>query len=396
MLGIDHDKAPLAVREKFSLTKKQAAGCAARLRGLGAGGAVVLCTCNRMEFWYTGALRLTPQELLRQFFGVEAEEYERFFAFRSGCQAVEHLFALACGLKSQIFGEDQILTQVGQAAEAARSAGTTDSVLDRLFRDAVAAAKEVKSRLRLTHASRSAAASMAAFCREQLGDLTGLRALVIGSGEMGRLAAQELLAAGCRVCMTVRQYHQGLSVVPPGCQPVEYARRLEAAAAAQLVVSATASPHYTIRLEDAQRWLNPETLLLDLAVPRDIDPQIHGLGRYRLYDMESLSVLPDPGSIEAMDEANRILRQREEEFLRWYAFRPYVPAVQQISARVAKDLACRMEKALRGQPQLAQTAEDQSAKAVSHLLYRLRETLPPEHWQACFEALASAQEEENT
>ena len=73
-----------------------------------------------------------------------------------------------------------------------------------------------------------------------------------------------------------------------------------------------------------------------------------------------------------------------------------MPAVQQISARVAKDLACRMEKALRGQPQLAQTAEDQSAKAVSHLLYRLRETLPPEHWQACFEALASAQEEENT
>ena len=75
MLGMDHDKAPLAVREKLSLTKKQAAGCAARLRGLGAGGAVVLCTCNRMEFWYTGALRLTPQELLRQFFGVEAEEY---------------------------------------------------------------------------------------------------------------------------------------------------------------------------------------------------------------------------------------------------------------------------------------------------------------------------------
>ena len=205
MAGIDHRRASLQLRERFAFTKAEAAEALSRLAEHPAlEGAVLLSTCNRTELWLSCAegATLDPAALLVALKGADPADIS--FVVRRGRAAVDHLFALACGLRSRVFGEDQIIAQVKGALALARSCGSADGVLDRLFLSAVTAAKEVKTSVRLTAVDSSSASRAADLICRHFADLKGLPCLVIGNGEMGRLAASTLVSLGCRVEMTVR------------------------------------------------------------------------------------------------------------------------------------------------------------------------------------------------
>ncbi len=158
---------------------------------------------------------------------VDAEDYRAVSVHRSGDAAVHHLMAVAAGMESQIFGDDQIVSQVRGAAALAREAGTMDAVLDTLFRRAVTAGKRVRTETRLTGVPASAAAAGVRRAETFFGTLREKKAVVIGNGEMGRLAAAALHARGAAVTVTLRTYRHGETVVPSGCAAWPYDQRYE-------------------------------------------------------------------------------------------------------------------------------------------------------------------------
>ena len=402
MIGIDCSRAPVEIRERFSMTDSAAMQAAAQVCGVyGAQECVILSTCNRTELWVYGVPTAPLGELFCSLRGLP-QENAAYLTERRGEQAVDHLLELSCGMRSQVFGEDQILTQVGHALELARQAHTAGPVLEMLFRTAVTAAKKVKTTVRLAEADQSAAVQTADFLENLLGGLAGRPCLVIGNGEMGRLAASQLVSRGCRVQMTVRRYRHGDVLLPAGVGAVSYEDRLEALQAAEIVVSATSSPHYTIRAQQLEdRPLAHPTVFCDLAVPRDIDPAVARLPGARVYDTDQLCGGAPRGSREAIAQARALLEQYRQEFQNWCAFRPLVPTIQQVGRAAAADLSGRMERTLRELPlekaereALRDRMQDCAEKTVDRLLFGLREALPAALWEQCIQGLAQAAGEE--
>lgn len=173
-------------------------------------------------------------------------------------------------------------------------------MLETLFRSAVTSAKKVKTAVRLTEADQSVAVRMEAFLKGVMGPLAGTPCLVIGNGEMGRLAARRLVEAGCRVSMTVRRYRHGEVSLPDGVEAVSYEERLSLLPRVRLVVSATASPHYTLRAAEVGPALSGPKVFCDLAVPRDIDPAIASLPGARVYDTDGICGVADAAAMKPL------------------------------------------------------------------------------------------------
>lgn len=332
MTGIDFVHAPLEKREAVSLVRGQVLALLPRIAAMeGVAGCALLATCNRTELYLHGADGRMPDplETLAAALGFDAAAYRGFSVKRSGEDAVRHLMQVAAGLESQIFGDDQIVTQVKDAAALAREAGSADAVLDTLFRRAVTAGKRVRTETRLTGVPASAAEVGARRAQEFFGSLEGRRAVVIGNGEMGRLAAATLRAQGCAVTVTLRSYRHGETVVPAGCDTFPYDRRCEILDGADLAVSATTSPHFTLTAEQVAAMHNPPRLLLDLAMPRDIEQAAGADARVTLLNLDDLGDLGDP-SADARAVAARILGEEEQAFYDWYGYRQALPVIAAI------------------------------------------------------------------
>ena len=332
MTGIDFVHAPLEKREAVSLVRGQVQAllpCIAAQKGVQ--GCVLLATCNRTELYLHGAegTQLDALAVLAEAAGFDAAEYRGYSITRTGEDAVHHLMQVAAGLESQIFGDDQIVSQVKGAVALAREAKTVDAVLDTMFRRAVTAGKRVRTETRLTGVPASAAEVGARRAQEFFGSLEGRRAVVIGNGEMGRLAAATLRAQGCAVTVTLRSYRHGETVVPAGCDTFPYDRRCEILDGADLAVSATTSPHFTLTAEQVAAMHNPPRLLLDLAMPRDIEQAAGADARVTLLNLDDLGDLGDP-SADARAVAARILGEEEQAFYDWYGYRQALPVIAAI------------------------------------------------------------------
>ena len=406
MAGIDYRKAPVQVRERFSMTASAVERALQNSREQElVTGCVVISTCNRTEYWISGEKEefagVDPAKLLCAEKGQPFEEYAPYFTVREGKEAVHYLMELCCGLRSQIFGDDQIISQVKRAVDVARGQAALDPVLEILFRTAVTGAKKVKSRVLLTNVDRSVAAAMTELLKKEGVPVEGRRCLVIGNGEIGRLAAAELVKAGGRVSMTLRQYKTREAVIPAGCHVIDYDERYRRLSEMDIVVSATVSPHYTLTAEKVAACLGGgEKVYVDLAIPRDIEPEIGNCPGARLYDMDSFSNLKYEGDARQTAEADEILKKYETEYERWYEFRDYVPVVKGISRSAGSSAAARLKKELKHygleagqQDELEKAIEKAAAKVVAKLCYGLREELEPEEWGALLEGLSRSAEE---
>ncbi len=376
MAGIDHHTAALAERERAALAAGQVERLLPRIRGTeGAEGCVLLCTCNRTELYLCGDCDA-------------AAAFEAAFGMspaivREGMDAARRLFEVAAGLESQIFGDDQILTQVGDAAALARRQKAACGVLDQLFRRAVTAGKRVKTEVRLTAVPESAVRQGVRFAARRLGCLEGRRALVIGNGKMGRLAAGLLREAGCRVAVTLRTYRHGETVIPAGCTACPYDDRYAAMEGADLVVSATASPHWTLTAQAFGELRDPPGLLIDLAAPRDIDPELSAFAE--VADLDGLGTPPEAGRAERA-AAEAILEEELEAFRQWDAYREALPEIAALKAGI-----CERLRHTPGFPKLcgAQDAEGAAelavGKTVDLLLGGMKEIVTPQRLAACLE-----------
>ena len=405
MAGIDHTRAGVDIRSVFSFTKKKTGELYEVMRKVpGLNGCVLLSTCNRMEIWLSTAdeIRFSPLALLCDKLELDTKDYEPYFQCRQEHEAVEHLFRLAAGLESQIMGEDQIITQVGEALAFARSSYATDRTLEVLFRLAVTGGKRVKTEARFSTADQSVIHAALLFLESEGLSLKGKTCMVIGNGMMGRISAQALLDRGADVTVTVREYRSGIVDIPPGCRRIGYTQRYDLLPSCDLVISATSSPNYTLRYEPlAELFVDHPIPLIDLAVPRDIEPAVKELTWARLFDVDSFHIdLHTEKLKEDLKKAEMILKEEENRFYLWYDGMDLVPQIQRLKTGAAADVSARLTPALRKtalqdneRKKMNQEVEGASARMMNHLLYGLRSRLPEREFRACLDAMEQVLQE---
>lgn len=379
MTGLDWRKAPIGLREALSFTRSRVVELDRLLRAAeGVEGCVLLSTCNRTELYLSCASGAEPEPgaLLCAAAGLPYAPFAGAFVTRTGEEAARHLMEVAGGLRSQIWGEDQILTQVKGAAAAAREAGTADGVLEILFRNAAAAGKEIKTKVPLTGVPRSAAQSAVERLARDAGGLEGKRALVIGNGEMGRLSAALLHRLGCAVTVTLRTYRHGETVVPAGCAVAPYEERYAAMKGVDLLLSATTSPHYTISARELAAVEDHPRLLADLAIPRDIEPAVGELPGVTLYNVDSLGV---DTRREVPAAAAEIVERHLEQMAQWENYRSCLPGLE----RVKQAVAARVLSTDLDGPEARGLVELAVGRAVDLLSGALKENLTPEELERC-------------
>ena len=405
MIGIDHNMAPVDIRALFAFTKKSAGEAMEKIKSYkGIYGCVILSTCNRLEVWASVDEEedVCLYDCVCQLKGISDDSYRNYFVERKDEEAVEHLFYLTSGLKSQIIGEDQILTQVKDALNLARENFTVDGVLEVLFRMAVTAGKKIKTEVPFSHGNPSVIHQAIQFLGQKGYSMQDKTCMVIGNGEMGKVAAQALREAGADVTVTIRQYRSGIVSIPAGCKRINYGERMEYIPECDLVVSATASPNFTLRRELFEELeLSGELILIDLAVPRDIEPSIGSLEGITLYDMDSFRIEEIPAELqENLEAAGAIVREQMDEFFQWLDGRDLIPRIQEIKEEAVNDLNLRIAKILKktqmdeeDRVNLVQAVDTAAGKVVNKLIFGLRDSLNQEAFLECVAGLEKIYEE---
>ncbi|AEC02079.1 NAD(P)-dependent oxidoreductase [Parasphaerochaeta coccoides] len=380
LCGIDHDSADNEMRDMFFLDDPKSRRMAVTVRSrLAAQGVVVLSTCNRTEVWVHGG-NGDPFPHMCRAAGISPSRYQDLFYHKRGDEVVPYLFELASGMRSALYGETTIIPQIIHSIDIARATGAADGVLEQLFRQAVTAAKEVHSSLRLAAADETVASAVQRMVEKYLApvSLSGEPVLVIGSGEMARLTARSLLGRGCRVTMTIRDMEKASALVPEGCTAVPYESRLEHVSGKRIIISATSGLHHTLRKTDLASYLGGPVLLIDLAMPVDIDPRVREDERVKLVSLRELDV-DQPRRRELERQAHAILEPAWERFFAWWRFHAHEPDVRMMARDGAADTLWRLRGVLDGMDMdddertaLRCAIEDSARKAFSHQLYSRR------------------------
>lgn len=296
-ISINHKNTPADVRERFAFTTKGQRQFTERLKAE-VGGCVVLSTCNRMEIYFTDKYEQV-EKLLANDKEVPVSLIRRYSMNYEGFQCVLHLCRVACGMDSMVLGEVEIIHQVKSAYIMAKELGACDGELNIAFQGALAAAKAVATesdatRLPISVGTLSAREAVSFIRNTSVG-----RVLVVGAtGRIGSIVVKDIadLAPDIEITGTSRSHHSADEVFGRHQQIriEDYSRRYELAAWADVIISATASPHYTFvrdELAEAVKMHHKRRLFLDLAMPKDIDPSVSEVDGCVLRDIDYIRTL---------------------------------------------------------------------------------------------------------
>lgn len=383
LISISHRIAPLKIRELFAFGEEMQTELMKQMLERGyASECVIISTCNRTEV-YTYSDRQTGnftdmQNLLLEF--AQASDVENigdYVRFYSGTKAICHLFHVAAGLDSMVMGEDQILGQVKRAHDQARESKTCDVYLNTLFRFAVTASKKVKTKTDLSRTSISTATMAIKAAEQTFGSLHGKKVMLIGaSGKIGGIVLKNLQCIeGVEVYITSRnmgkvcedRHHKVIY------QVMEYENRYDLVDEMDVIISATSSPHYTLTFEKLARNLRTSKprVLVDLAVPIDIEARVECLPGVKRYDIDDFQELAKANNEKKQHEvlaADQILEECQMDFERWMVFQQALPEIAQLKAWM-----------------LAEAEKRGFEKAIDKMFYKIRDNSDPAELKAFFE-----------
>ena len=328
-VGLNHTTAPVQVREQLSWNGEQLPGLLEGLRNCGIPG-VALSTCNRSEFYFLetsegdGCARL--KELLTRRFGASHQDLERYLYVHEDYHAILHLFRVVSGLDSMMVGEEQIIGQVRQAYNSARQAGTAPGLLARLFQQASRTGRRVRRETGISGNALSVSRACVELARSVVGDLSDSSVLVVGAGEAGQAAAEALSLAGARnITVTNRTYARAVELAGRlSGRALSFDRLPEALEESDIVIGCTGSPGYVLRagLIDRMMASRPERplFLMDIAVPRDIDPDAASVGNVSLRDIDDLEAMSRAsrgGRAQQIATAEALAKEEASQFDQW-------------------------------------------------------------------------------
>ena len=329
--GVDHHTAPVDLRERLSVERDELPKILQQLSEYVPQSAI-LSTCNRTEVYVYDpdgqGLGERVGHFLSEYSGVPRPELERHTYQWWDIDCVSHLFRVAAGLESMIVGERQILGQVRAAFSAAGQGGFMKSPLSRVFHSALRAGRRVHRETGIGQHSRSVSRAAVQMAKGIFGNLEDCRALVVGAGDAGRMVARALSDAGVRhIRVTNRTSWRAEEVAKElGGVSVPFQDLTSALAESDLVISSTGSPGYVadygmVSESLANRDVSGPLLMIDIAVPRDIDPAVAGLGPVRLFDIDALGMAAETnldGATGEVRRANGIVEAELARFTKWW------------------------------------------------------------------------------
>ena len=350
------------MRERFAHAAREVPTSLERVLAAGAGGGVLLSTCNRTEFYLAEPGEEAPDAvwaILSERLG-DGRSASAYGYFRRDRDAVRHLYRVSAGLESMILGESQIQGQVREAWEMSKS--QAGPVLHRLFQSALLVGARVRSETGLAMGAASAASAAVAVAGKIFHQLAGRSALVLGAGDMAELAATCLASEGVRVTMVAnRTYERAQAVAEElGARALTLDQAWEHFATADIVLSSTAAPHAVVTWERVaaaiERRGRRPLCILDVAVPRDVEPAVGRLENVFLYDIDDLQTVAAQATAERRKEipaAEHIVTEEVDRFWTWYGGLAVVPVLKEFRGRLDQVRAQELERALKRLAHLA-------------------------------------------
>ena len=355
LVSISHKTAPLHIRALFAFDAQTQTALMEKIRSLPLiEECVVIATCNRTEIYTYSSVKDSEREIfewirkmLARTVGT-AHDISGVLRFYYGPGAEHHLFEVACGLDSMVIGEDQILGQVKNAHQQAMAQHMCGTYLNAFFRYAVTAAKKVKTDTRLSKTPVSTASVCIKAAQDYVGRLEHKKVLLIGAtGNIGGIVAKNLMsdykpqlyvtARGAGKVRQIREDHRGYTYTE-----IPYERRYDFIGEMDVVISATASPHYTLTREKVSKCITPgkRMAFMDLAVPPDIESNIGelpGVGCFNIDDFAKTARENNEKKLREAGAAKTILETYETEFKKWMLFQQALPDIRRVKESVASD-----------------------------------------------------------
>ncbi|HET6900005.1 MAG TPA: glutamyl-tRNA reductase, partial [Vicinamibacteria bacterium] len=363
VIGVSHRTAPLPVREALAFPKDQMRDALLRLRAeTGAGEAMILSTCNRVELYARqddpGAVEAL-ESFLARYHSRDGRELHAVLYRYADAEAIRHAFRVAASLESMVIGEPQILGQVKEAYQAAEEAGTLGSALNALRNRTLAAAKRVRTETGIGRNAVSVSYVAVELARKIFGELKDKNVLLVGAGKMSELAAKHLVRSGGRATVlggrTFEKAAELAAALGGKAAPFESLR--DELARTDIVISGTGAPGLVIHPADvesaraARRGRHARPLfLIDIAVPRDIDPAVRKIGGVFLYDLDDLKAVAEANVRERLKEAaaaEALVEREVRDFLDWQKAREAVPLLNELRRRAEEIRRHELDKAKR-------------------------------------------------
>jgi glutamyl-tRNA reductase len=360
----------------------------------------VLSTCNRTELYAMGSETAAVEAELVSFLTSRLSSADGplapYLYHLTDRAAVEHLFRVVSGLDSMILGEAQILGQVKEALHAALNANTVGAHLGKILRQAVEVGKRVRTETGIGQNAVSVSYAAVELARQIFGDLSGKAVLIVGAGETGELTARTLMAHGATAILVAnRTYDRAVEVAGRcGGEAFSFEALAECLERTDIVISSTGAPHVVLDQElvrQAMRRRRQRPLfLIDIAVPRDIDPQVNVLENVYLYDIDDLQAVVERNLAKREQETvrvERIITEETESVSRWWAEREVVPAIRALKAYGEEVRAAELERLFHRLPHLSgrerELIEASTRVIVNRLLHQpvvgLKEASGEEH-----------------
>ncbi|HEX4064569.1 MAG TPA: glutamyl-tRNA reductase [Acidobacteriaceae bacterium] len=372
--GLNHKTAPIELRERLAIGKDALPELTQALMGQpSVKEAMILSTCNRVELLvsHNGTDPQLPQ-FLAQRFSVDRSMLEPHLYRYQDEEAVKHMFRVAASLDSMVVGEAQILGQVKQSWTVARELGAVKGPLDKLLQGAFSAAKRVRSETEIGSSSVSIASVAVDLARRIFGSLEGKRILVIGAGKMSELAARHMMQHGAdSIRVANRTFDRAVRLAEQFLGEAIRFEELHARAhEADIIITSTGSSEQILSVEQAQEILrrrkNQPVFVIDIAVPRDVDPRVNRLEGMFLYDIDDLQSVASSNLVDRGREAERaeaIIAEETERFRRRIRTIDIAPAIVDVQG-TAEELR---QAELHRQRQLLQSLTPEQAAAVESL-----------------------------
>jgi len=340
VFGLNHKTASVEVREKFSFAPEKIQSALTTLKKYpGVRENIIISTCNRMEVWVIAQSAEVGKKSITDFLQdfqetkLTEQQIEEQFYYYEGIEAGRHLFRLASGLDSLVLGEGQILGQLKEVYEDACQAETNGLFLNSLFKKAINVGKKVRRETGIGENAMSVSTVAVDLAKKFLGSLLEQKVLILGAGEMGELTAKSLAVRGVKsIIVANRNYQRAQELAEAFAgyaikfdEVYDYLREVD------IVISSTGAPHYVLHHEELIKVLEArkgkKLFLIDIAVPRDIDPKIAELSNVALYDIDDLRLVMEENVKQRVQEAQKakdIIEEELKDFVAWIQVNPVV------------------------------------------------------------------------
>jgi glutamyl-tRNA reductase len=354
VVGLNYRTAPVAVRERFWVSEPRRYEALIQLsRAEGIEELIVMATCNRTEFWlWASDVTLAANSVMRLLgaeYGLKLCEWKHFYRLLDEA-ALLHIFRVASSLDSMVVGEPQVVSQVKQAWQLAQKVGTTSRFLDAVLQKALTVSKRVRSETAIGNAAVSIPYAAVELARQIFGSLENKKVLLIGAGKMSELSARGLLNHGASsVCVINRTLEHATELATKlDGRAIPFEERWQHMAEADIIISSTSCPHRILSREEAEliveKRRDQPLVIVDIAMPRDIDSGVRNVQGVFLYDLDDLENVVDHNAAErevAAAQAQKILQSEAKGFVRKLMAERVVPTIVALRSRL--DEICRQE-----------------------------------------------------